>query len=318
MLLESAAYTQIPDFIGQSAHIDAGLQAKAGCKLATDKTLTMKNPPHTIFAGAGDEMWFWLNTGGRDACPGLRDYLPAVPDEEIRTLSAQQGDLHHGFTLYTKFRELFLQNGGTFSDSTAVFDFGCGWGRVARFFLRDISGDRIVGVDVNEDAIKACRDTNPWCDFRVNESHPPTDFDDNSFDLIYAFSVFSHLPEELHTLWLKELSRIMRPGGVFVSTTLRRDFITKCAPWHENPDVEDWQRNAGRVFADTDEWLSRYDDGQFCFGQVWENQPFYGHACIPPAYIEKHWAKHFDSVSLLPKTTWTAHQVVVGVHRGES
>jgi 2-polyprenyl-3-methyl-5-hydroxy-6-metoxy-1,4-benzoquinol methylase len=40
-----------------------------------------------------------------------------------------------------------------------------------------------------------------------------TGFKENSFDLIYALSVFTHLSEPLQRFWITELTRIVRPGG---------------------------------------------------------------------------------------------------------
>jgi len=47
----------------------------------------------------------------------------------------------------------------------------------------------------------------------VEKTQPPLPFPDNSFDLIYAVSVFTHLSEEHQRTWLPELRRVLRPGG---------------------------------------------------------------------------------------------------------
>jgi len=52
----------------------------------------------------------------------------------------------------------------------------------------------------------------------VNQLEPPLGYSDNKFDFIYALSVFTHLPRHLQIPWLKEIRRILRPGGVvFIS-----------------------------------------------------------------------------------------------------
>ena len=50
-------------------------------------------------------------------------------------------------------------------------------------------------------------------------------YPDDSFDVVYACSVFSHLPETLHLLWLAEIRRVLRPGGVLVATTLSESAV---------------------------------------------------------------------------------------------
>ena len=43
-------------------------------------------------------------------------------------------------------------------------------------------------------------------------------FEDESFDLVYSVSVFSHLDEALGDQWLRELRRVLRAGGVALLT----------------------------------------------------------------------------------------------------
>jgi hypothetical protein len=43
-------------------------------------------------------------------------------------------------------------------------------------------------------------------------------------DCIYAISVFTHLSAELQDLWMKELRRIVRPGGHLLITTHGESF----------------------------------------------------------------------------------------------
>jgi SAM-dependent methyltransferase len=45
---------------------------------------------------------------------------------------------------------------------------------------------------------------------------PPLPYADASFDLVYALSVFTHLPEALQRPWMEELRRVLVPGGHLV------------------------------------------------------------------------------------------------------
>src|SRR3546814_6253266 len=47
---------------------------------------------------------------------------------------------------------------------------------------------------------------------------PPLAFADESFDLVYALSVFTHIPLELQRDWLDELRRVLVPGGYLLCT----------------------------------------------------------------------------------------------------
>jgi SAM-dependent methyltransferase len=41
-------------------------------------------------------------------------------------------------------------------------------------------------------------------------------FEANTFDLIYAISVFTHLDEDFQHVWLCELQRIAKPGAIII------------------------------------------------------------------------------------------------------
>jgi SAM-dependent methyltransferase len=48
---------------------------------------------------------------------------------------------------------------------------------------------------------------------------PPSQYEDSEFDLILSYSVFTHLRREVQEAWLRELHRVLKPGGWFVTTT---------------------------------------------------------------------------------------------------
>jgi len=101
---------------------------------------------------------------------------------------------------------------------SSVLDWGCGCGRVLRHFY-DAKGPRLYGCDYNRDLINWSITAYPKVKFFVNNLAPPLPFPESSFDLVYGLSVFTHLPEQLHTAWMKELYRVLRPDGFALVTT---------------------------------------------------------------------------------------------------
>ena len=99
----------------------------------------------------------------------------------------------------------------------AVLDFGCGCGRVTRYW--NTFEGRVHGSDMSAKAIDWCRTNLTFAGFETNGLAPPLAFDDASFDLVYALSVFTHLTEDLQLAWRDELRRILRPGGFLLLTT---------------------------------------------------------------------------------------------------
>lgn len=97
-----------------------------------------------------------------------------------------------------------------------VLDFGCGCGRTLRWLVQE-NGDRFTGVDVDAASIVWCRNNLSGA-YEVGSRHPPLAFDSESFDIIYAVSVFTHVTEADQRLWLAEFQRLLRPGGVVLVT----------------------------------------------------------------------------------------------------
>lgn len=106
-----------------------------------------------------------------------------------------------------------------------VLDFGCGCGRVTRYW--DGYDCAVAGSDTNGDAIDWCRRNLPFASFERNRLEPPLDFDAEAFDLVYALSVFTHLTAELQTAWRDELRRVVRPGGLVLLTTHGRSYVPR-------------------------------------------------------------------------------------------
>ncbi|HEX8149391.1 MAG TPA: class I SAM-dependent methyltransferase [Pyrinomonadaceae bacterium] len=93
-----------------------------------------------------------------------------------------------------------------------VLDFGCGDGMMLRH-MEPRGGGESWGVDINGDLTLWCQQNlTPPFKFLTTTSFPHLPFEDNYFDLIYSFSVFTHICD-LADAWLLELRRVLKPGG---------------------------------------------------------------------------------------------------------
>jgi SAM-dependent methyltransferase len=117
----------------------------------------------------------------------------------------------------------------------AVFDFGCGCGRLARQLIQQHQQPkRYLGVDLHRGMVS-------WCQANLTPSAPQFHFEhhdvyyagfnpnaqrhsaplpagDGEFDLIIAISVFTHIAESTIGHYLRECARILRPDGVLRCT----------------------------------------------------------------------------------------------------
>jgi ubiquinone/menaquinone biosynthesis C-methylase UbiE len=96
-----------------------------------------------------------------------------------------------------------------------------------RFFLREIEPHRLWGIDCLPAAIDVCTSTNRSAKFALVAPFPPTLFENDSLDLVFAYSVFSHLSEPAHLAWLGEFQRILKRGGLAILTTRSREYILR-------------------------------------------------------------------------------------------
>ncbi|MHB8641729.1 MAG: class I SAM-dependent methyltransferase [Gaiellaceae bacterium] len=111
-----------------------------------------------------------------------------------------------------------LERAGTSVEAlSSLLDFGCGCGRVLRHWAGH-SGE-VAGSDLSGEAIDWCRINLPFARLETNGLTPPLAFDDASFELAYALSVFTHLPAPLQHEWMDELRRVVEPNGYAVLTT---------------------------------------------------------------------------------------------------
>ncbi len=105
-----------------------------------------------------------------------------------------------------------------FESFPAVLDFGCGCARVLRF-MRPSPGQMIMGTDIDKESIAWCQEyLGTIAQFQINHDFPPLPLPEKSVDLIYSVSVFTHLPEEMQFQWLAELRRVLKPGGILVTS----------------------------------------------------------------------------------------------------
>lgn len=97
-----------------------------------------------------------------------------------------------------------------------VLDFGSGAGRLTQALRRH--ADEAVGVDISEPMLAQARRLDPdrRCAFVLNTEPNLAVFDDDTFDLAYSSLVLQHMPRPLALDFLRELARVVRPGGAVV------------------------------------------------------------------------------------------------------
>jgi SAM-dependent methyltransferase len=158
-----------------------------------------------------------------------------------------------GFYCFVK-AEYERLTGQTIGPSTRVLDFGSGWGRFLLFFMKSVSAANLYGVDVDPDVVGFCKVSGLPAQLSTVLPYGPTTYEAGAFDLIYSYSVFSHLAEPAHLAWIHEFARILKPGGVLVITTQARHFIelVKGLADRTMEQLTPWERSLAAVFKHPD------------------------------------------------------------------
>jgi SAM-dependent methyltransferase len=223
-----------------------------------------------------------------------------VPDDGLplppATLRTQIGPLHAdaGFFLRSGrsqaelVRSLLFENGEHIEELDALLDFGCGCGRVLRHWAR-LHGTRRCGCDIDARMIEWCRTNLSFAEVTQNELSPPLSYPADSFDLVYAFSVFTHLSEDLQHAWIGESRRVLRPGGHLLISTLGEYYAARkrLTP----PEREAFARGELVVLYERSAGTS------LCS------------AYHPPSYVCETLARGFDVVAFRPAAAEGGHDV---------
>lgn len=161
-----------------------------------------------------------------------RGGLPVPPPDLLLLVAGTDNVrwfLQGGRLAFETIRDLLGRRGVALDDIDRVLDFGCGCGRVVRH-LKGLENVSVFGSDSNRSSIDWCRKNLPPAAFGVNDLSPPLACAGDEFGLVYAFSVFTHLPEQLQLAWMRELRRVTKTGGYLLITTHGRAYLDQLDP----------------------------------------------------------------------------------------
>ncbi|MDE2403741.1 MAG: class I SAM-dependent methyltransferase [Sphingomonadales bacterium] len=170
----------------------------------------------------------WLPAGRPRATPAhaVRDYrrmvrrrLREYPQNRslalARAIGASSMAEFHDYGM----RQVAVLRHHGLSDGMAIYDLGCGCGRTAQALYRSGWKGQYKGADVIGELVDEVRRTCPGYSAVV---HRPLSIasPDGSLDMLFHWSVFTHLYPEEGYVYLQDIFRALKPAGKLVFSFL--------------------------------------------------------------------------------------------------
>lgn len=109
-----------------------------------------------------------------------------------------------------------------------LLEVGCGEGRGIDWLLPVVN--HYTAIDKIAPVIDELKKKYPQSLFYSGNIPPLSVFADNSFDSVVSFQVIEHIEDD--NLFLKEIHRVLKPGGIALLTTPNRPLSLSRNPWH--------------------------------------------------------------------------------------
>lgn len=247
-----------------------------------------------LFADLPDGAWAMLLSRSYSSWPAIRAALPRMPEAALQV--RWNGD--HGTKLLMQSHAFYMHatgrvrsHGEPSHGGLRILDFGCGWGRLTRFFARDAAVGELFGCDPSIEILDECRRCGVPARLARSEYVPDRVPFDRSFDLAIAFSIFTHLSEAAHQACLTALHEAIVPGGLLIAT-VRPPAYLEMSP-HIAPALDE--------LSDTP--LRELDEARYLFvphpadgdhPQHQAGEMTYGETVISARYVRERWDDRFE------------------------
>ena len=194
-----------------------------------------------------------------------------------------------GYNAYRVVRAL-LDRYGVREEGTTLMDWGCGHGRVARHFVREWPRATIIGMDVDAENVDWAARNIPAGTFVSSPLLPPCALADGCLDALISISVMTHLTLEVQLLWLTELARLIRPGGIALISFGGPAAVAWSSFWNGPEYFEKWQREG--IHADV---IDPALDGKI------SDAAYYRNTAQTHSHVRDNWSDHFDVLEIVPE-----------------
>lgn len=152
--------------------------------------------------------------------------------------------------------EVKAQTGYVPRRSHVAVEIGCGVGRITRAMARELGA--VHAFDISRAMIeRAARNAPENARFHWSDGATLRPIDSGSADLVLAYLVFQHLPNQaVYARYLKEMVRVAKPGGMIAFTTSPRNWKALLLPLlRARAYLAQWRDATGPRGLHRSEWV---------------------------------------------------------------
>ena len=253
--------------------------------------------------------WIQLNRIDVFDDPSMLQHVsPFPPRDLMQNVSGLVSDrdfASHGADFFIALSEASPKQ---LSEYRSILDFGCGCGRLARYFKGHPF--QVSGCDIDHRHVDWIAQSLDFMSARLSSVRPPIPYADDEFEAVISISIFTHLNEHSQDEFLAELARVTAPGGhVFLTVHGERALErARTEPAIRSMiDVPDKPFAAAQAdfaagrhaFILQHGHLTTIDPKGVARGgkeKLVDSGFEYGITFIPEGYVHGHWARWFDIV----------------------
>lgn len=161
-----------------------------------------------------------LWTMPRNEWPKISSLLPKMASEDVqRSWTGFVGDrlLNQSISFMRAIAANYSGLTGSPLHGKRILDFGCGYGRFVR--MSSYYSDDVWGVDPWDESIRICKAAGLTQNIFQSDYLPATLPVPNDFDLMVAFSVFTHLSDRALRTCLSAMRKHIKTGGIACITS---------------------------------------------------------------------------------------------------
>lgn len=264
--------------------------------------LELEAAPEELSRSANDEII--LNAFGEGSIKSkpVRDKLHRYPFPDIEKVGIYsdysleyhvRDGLSHAIALSTKAEK----HGNSFQAASNILDFGCGTSRILRYMIEFLPGSQYYATEVFDENIEWGRRAFPEVIYLHQSNYPPLDFPDEKFDIIYAYSIFTHYEENLHLQWISELHRILKERGLIILTIHGEPVLRRCKNEKAVREAmcvkgQNYKKLRKRFYNYGYVFYPSYDRANLSRGGL--DSDIFGITFISNEYMQKNWSRKFQ------------------------